>query len=104
MGGTLRAHIDDSFLIVADTLLDQPIARLDHPGQVPLATLSLDGRYAATLDEYGIVRIWALGQSQLIEQACSRGPRALGSEDWNRYMPSGALIDACDRNRAQATK
>jgi WD40 repeat protein len=106
IGGTLQADIDGNSLVVTDTRLDLPIARLEHPRKIELAALSVDERYAVTSDEYGIVRIWAVDPGDLIAEACARHPHPLGPEDWSRYMPSGATIDACGRGRdhAEVTK
>ena len=98
IGRTLRGDIDGGSLIVTDTQLGQPIARLEHSKNIRLAELSPDGHYAATSDQYGTVRVWALDAGDLIAQACTRQPRLLDSGDWG-YMPSGIRVDACGRNR-----
>jgi WD40 repeat protein len=102
IGGTLRADIVEKYLIVTQTLLDQPIARLEHPQKIELAALSTGGRYAATSDEDGTVRLWTLDASDLIAQTCARNPRPLSPEDWDKYMPPGTEADACGRTRDSA--
>jgi hypothetical protein len=97
-GGGLEASIEGEHLLITDAKRGQPIARLEHGAKVQLAALSADGRHAATLDEGGSVRVWALAPTDLIAQACARKPRALNAEAWARYMPA-ATGDACGRAR-----
>lgn len=98
-GGLLRAVIDGVQLRVSDRLQGQVVAQLEHPGAVQRAALSPDGRHAATLDDGGIWRVWALDPAELIAQVCARGPRPMGAEAWRRYLPVVSASDACGRDR-----
>ena len=98
-GGALRAVIDGSALLLADAQRGQALARLEHPGEVQRAALSADGRHAATLDDGGTWRVWALDPAELIAQVCARAPRPLGAETWRRYLPTVSATDACGRDR-----
>ena len=98
-GGALRADIDGTALLVSDPQRGQALARLEHPGDVLRAALSADGRHAATLDDGGSWRVWALDSAELIAQVCARAPRPLGAEAWRRYLSAVNGNDACGRDR-----
>ncbi|MEO5821523.1 MAG: TIR domain-containing protein [Vicinamibacteraceae bacterium] len=98
---TTSATIDDRQLLVIDRL-GVPIARLDHPAAIQRAALGSDGRYAATLDERGVVRLWALVPRDLVTQACAQAPSPLDEAAWARYLPPTLVVDACGRARPAA--
>ena len=98
-GGSLRALIEGSALLVADVQRGQALARLEHPGEVQRAALSPDGRHAATLDDGGTWRVWALDPAELIGQVCARAPVPLSAEAWRRWLPTASAGDACGRDR-----
>lgn len=98
-GGPLRARIEGSALSVSDAQRGQALARLEHPADVQRAALSADGRHAATLDDGGTWRVWALDPAELINQVCARSPKPLSAEAWRRYLPAPSASDACGRDR-----
>ena len=95
----VRASIDGSQLMVFDTRSSHPVARLDHPSPVVESALSDDGHRAATLDEAGTIRIFALDVRSLVAQVCARKPRPLSDDEWNRDLTSATAVDACGRTR-----
>jgi hypothetical protein len=96
---TMRAMIDDRHLLVSD-LYGVPLARLDHPARVRRAALADDGRRAVTLDERGVLRVWALTPRDLVAQACAERPQPLDDAMWTRELPATLTMDACGRPRA----
>lgn len=95
----VRASIDGLQLMVFDTRSSHPVARLDHPSPVVESALSDDGHRAATLDEAGTIRIFALDVRSLVAQVCARKPRPLSDDEWSRYLTSATAVDACGRTR-----
>lgn len=71
------------------------LARLDHAVPVRLAAVAADGRFAATLDEGGLVQRFALAPAELIAQACTRQPAPLGPAERAALPPQRR--DACGR-------
>lgn len=98
-GGSLQALIEGSAVLVSDARRGQALARLEHPGDVQRVALSPDGRHAATLDDGGSWRVWALDPAELIAQVCARAPVPLSAEAWRRYLPVVSATDACGRDR-----
>ena len=48
----------------------EEIARITSVQELAAIALSNDGRWLATLDAAGTVRLWTLASGDLIEQAC----------------------------------
>lgn len=95
--GSLQTVIAEKQVVISDVQRGLPLVRLEHPAQVLKAAIRADGAQAATLDDAGSLRIWALAPSDLIAQACARAPSELGAETFTRSMPAGATHDACGR-------
>lgn len=97
---TLRAVIAGQQVTVSDRH-DVPLARLDHPVTVQRAAVADDGRHAVTLDELGVLRMWALGSRDLVAQACAERPTPLDAAGW-AALPPAIAVDACGRARPAA--
>lgn len=101
-GGGYSAALDERNVIVGEAAGGRAVSRLEHPAKVQAAALSADGRRAATVDDGGTLRLWALDPADLIAQACARGPRPLGAAAWAQYMQPALTHDACGRGRADS--
>ena len=95
----VRASIDGLQLMVFDTRSSNPVAQLDHPSPVVESALRDDGQRAATLDEAGTIRIFALDVRSLVAQVCARKPRPLSDDEWSCYLASATAVDARGRTR-----
>ena len=93
----LRLAAEDTRLTVTDVLREQPLARLDHPSRVLMSAASADGKHVATTTEDRSVLVFTLDSAELIEQTCSREPRPVSTEEWQRYVRMPTLVDACGR-------
>ena len=91
--------IDGSQLLASDEHTGKPLARLDHIASVLRASVSVDGRRVATVDEQGMVHVFALDARSLVEQACARRPRSLTADEWTQYLGATTSTDACGRSR-----
>lgn len=98
---TIQATIDDHQVLVSDRN-GVPLARLDHPAKIHRAALGDDGRRAVTLDERGVLRVWALAPRDLVAQACAELPQPLDDATWAQYLPATLTVDACGRARSGA--
>ena len=73
------------------------LAQLEHPSPVAQAALGSDGRFVASVDESGRLRVFALRPADLVAQACARRPRPL-PEDLRPLLPGRQpTVDACQR-------
>jgi hypothetical protein len=95
----VHVTFDGSQLLASDKHTGMPLTRLDHIARVLRASVSVDGRRVATVDERGIVHVFALDARSLVEQACARKPRSLTADEWMRYLGATTSTDACGRSR-----
>lgn len=91
---------DGSQLLASDTRTGKLLARLDHIAPVLRASVSVDGRRVATVDERGNVHVFALDARSLVEQTCARKPRSLTADEWMQYLGATTATDACGRYRS----
>jgi hypothetical protein len=101
VSATLQATVDERQVFVSDRL-GRPLARLDHPAPVHGAALADDARRAVTVDERGVLRLWALAPRDLVAQACAEAPQPLDDATWAQYLPATLTVDACGRARSGA--
>jgi WD40 repeat protein len=92
----LRLTTEDTRVTVADAVGNQPLARLDHGSKVLKSAASADGKHVATTTK-DLVLVFTLDSAELIKQTCSRGPRPVTTEEWDRYIRVATANDACGR-------
>jgi hypothetical protein len=97
----VHVALEGSQLVASDARTGKLLARLDHIAPVLRASVSADGRRVATVDERGIVHVFALDAHSLVEQACAREPRSLTAAEWTQYLGATTATDACGRSRPE---
>jgi len=84
--GRLFASSSGDAVHLWDMKSGDEFARIEYVGKLKNITLSPHGKYLATTDEAGLVRVWRLEHQVLVEEACSRLTRNLTPEEWKDLL------------------
>jgi WD40 repeat protein len=95
--GALSFNLDrySSTLTLEDANSKRTIAKLEHDGELIAAAFSPRGRWLATSNKDGTVRLWPLKAEDAVKQACQLLPRNLTREEWSDLHIDGPYRKTC---------